>query len=215
MTEDHPSVANENWALEVSDAEPVRGGVLSDEQQQLSRAKHKSGSSTDLETLYRDHAPILKAKLRQVFGNGPPDPDDIAQAAFEKLIQRGSTSDIASIKGYLWRTARNLFFNDKKRQSMRSRHDFEIEQLFFPQRGGESNAEIVLGAKEELRAINIVLQNMPERRRRAFLLHRVEGLSISEVARRLRIARSPADRHIKRAAEDIHICLAKLRADRL
>lgn len=171
-----------------------------------------TGPRTELDCLYREYAPALAAKLRQAFGNGPPDPDDLTQIAFQKLIERGDISDISSVKGFLWATARNLLFNDKRDQGARSRYDFEIENLYFPNRGADATQESVLEAKEELKAINEAFGNMPEKRRLAFILHRIDGLPITEVARRLRIARSPARRHILRAMEDIHVALAQLRA---
>ena len=101
--------------------------------------------------------------------------------------------------------------NANRSRSTRTRYDFEIEHLYFPSRGVNSTPEAVLSANEELQAINEVLRAMPEKRRRAFILHRVEGLSVSEVARRLRLSRSPPDRHIRRAAEDIQMRLSGLR----
>ncbi|MEM0985104.1 MAG: sigma-70 family RNA polymerase sigma factor [Pseudomonadota bacterium] len=171
-----------------------------------------TAAATELDQLYREHAPVLSAKLRQTFGDGPPDPDDLTQQAFQKLIERGDTSDISSLKGFLWCTARNLLFNDKRDRGTRSKFDFEIEHLFFPNRGAESTPESVVGAREELRAINNAFGKMPEKRRLAFILHRIDGLSIAEVARRLHIARSPARRHILRAMEDIQVALADLRS---
>ena len=167
--------------------------------------------SAKVDLLYRDHWTALVSSLRRTFGDGPPDPDDVAQQAFQKLIEREQLSDIRSLKGFLWRTARNLMINAKRSRATRSRYDFEIEHLYFPNRGVNSTPEAVLSANEELRAINDVLRSMPEKRRRAFILHRVEGLSVSEVARRLRLSRSPTDRHIRRAAEDIQMCLSNLR----
>ena len=164
-----------------------------------------------IDRLYRDHWVALVGSLRRTFGDGPPDPDDIAQQAFQKLIERDRLSDIRSIKGFLWRTARNLMINAKRSRSTRTRYDFEIEHLYFPSRGVNSTPEAVLSANEELQAINEVLRAMPEKRRRAFILHRVEGLSVSEVARRLRLSRSPTDRLIRRAAEDIQMRLSGLR----
>ncbi|MEM9741234.1 MAG: sigma-70 family RNA polymerase sigma factor [Pseudomonadota bacterium] len=174
----------------------------------VSRSKE---AASLFDQLYREHASALITMLRKAFGNGPPAPEDLTQQAFEKLMARGDTSDIANVRAFLWRTARNMFLNEQKSQSARSKYDFEVEQLYFPIRGVNLSPDVVLSAQEELKAINQALRNMPERRRRAFLLHRVEGLSVSEVARRLRISRSPADRHITRAAEDIQLCLARLR----
>ena len=163
-----------------------------------------------LKAAYDLHASAITAGLRKTFGDGPPDPEDVTQQAFQRLIERKTLDDIDSIKAFLWRTARNLILNEKKKIAVRSKYDFELEHIFFPSRGDNQSQEAVSSAKEELRAINEVLRRMPERRRRAFILHRIEGLTISETARRLRIARSAADRHILKAASEIQIRLAKL-----
>lgn len=209
MTEDQSlRSASENWSeADGGSLSPSRGPDASD-------ANDNAGHSPEIDShfseLYQEYAPTLTERLRRAFGNGPPDPSDLCQSAFEKLIQRGDISDISNLKGFLWRTARNLFFNDRKWQAMRSSYDFEVEQIYFPLRGDSSTPENVLSVREELNAINRAFEKMPERRRRAFILHRIEGLSVSEVARRLRIARSPTDRHIRRAMEDIQVALSQL-----
>ena len=168
----------------------------------------------DITALYNERAPQLTATLRRMFGNGPPDPEDVTQQAFQKLMERANCADIRDLNAFLWRTARNLFLKEKRKDEVRSRYDFEIEHLFFPQNRGESSPEGVLSAKQELLAINEALRAMPERRRRAFLLHYVEGLSVSEVARRLKIARSPTQRHIQYASQDIEIYLSSKKRGR-
>ena len=185
----------------------------SDRMSDRGRTSRPKDAKAEMAALYRAYADQLSTALRQAFGDGPPDPDDVTQRAFEKLLLRDSGGEITNVRGYLWRTARNLIVNEKRAQAVRARHEFEVEHVFFPRWGGERGAEDVLGAKEELRVINDVLRAMPERRRRAFILHRIEGLSVSEVARRLRISRSPADRHIARAAEEIQARLAELWKD--
>ncbi|MEM6913689.1 MAG: sigma factor-like helix-turn-helix DNA-binding protein, partial [Pseudomonadota bacterium] len=65
----------------------------------------------------------------------------------------------------------------------------------------------IIEAKEQLRAVNEQMLKMPEKRRRALMLHRVDGLSITEVGRRLGISRSTAAQHIARAAADLDLIL--------
>ncbi|MEM8548593.1 MAG: RNA polymerase sigma factor [Pseudomonadota bacterium] len=166
-------------------------------------------SHLDLERAYREHAAPLLARLRKAFGAGPPDPDEIVQQAFERLLERGGIEGINNLRAFLWRTARNLTLNKLSAADVRTRYDYEVEQLYFPLRGDSHDPETVLSVRQELRVINETLRQMPERRRRAFLLHRVEGLSVREVARRLRIGSSPAHRHIERAAADIHVALSE------
>ena len=158
----------------------------------------------ELMALYRDYSPRLSATIRKMYGDGSPDPDDVAQEAFHRVIERGDISTIRNLKAFIWRTARNLVLKDKHLADMRSRHDFEIEQIYFPLKGDDSTPERIISAKEQLKAINDVLCKMPEKRRRAFILHRIEGLSIAEVGRRLGVGRTAAAKHVTRAAAELN-----------
>ncbi len=153
--------------------------------------------------LYEAKERWLSNSLRACFGDGPPDPDDITQLAFTKLLERANLADIRDLKSYLWMTARNLVFKEKRALAVRSRHDFEIEHLYFPLRGDDSTPEGVLMAKDQIARINAALRQMPEKRRRAFVLHRIEGMTMSAVARQLKISRNAAVKHVMRAVEDI------------
>lgn len=153
--------------------------------------------------LYASHGEKVTALLRKHFGEGPPHPEDVTQAAFQKLLERSDLSDIRDLGGFLWQIARNLVLKEKRSMHVRSRYDFEVENLFFPLRGDVLPPERVLSAREELKRINAALRAMPEKRRRAFVLHRIEGLNVSAVARRLQLSRSAANKHIVRAVEDI------------
>ncbi|MEM6677850.1 MAG: sigma-70 family RNA polymerase sigma factor [Pseudomonadota bacterium] len=168
----------------------------------------KRYSSDELEALFRQLAPVITAGLRRAFGNGPPDPEDVTQLAFQKLLERAHHADIRSIHAFVWRTARNLVLKAKRAHRVRSKYDFEVEQIFFPLKGNDQPAERVIIAREQLRSVNAALRAMPETRRRAFLLHKIERLSIADVARRLSIGKTTAHKHIVRAARDIDLRLA-------
>ena len=146
----------------------------------------------------------LSNGLRDRFGNGPPDPDDIAQEAYRRVLERGDLSSIRNLKGFLWRTARNLVLDALKSQNSRSKYDFEIEQIFFPLKSDISSPETVMIAREQLKAINETLRSMPDKRRRALMLYRVDGLTQAEVARRLKISRTSVINHIAAAHAEIN-----------
>lgn len=154
--------------------------------------------------LYESYAAQLSITLRNLYGDGPPDPDDIAQAAFQRVMERGNIGSINNLKAFIWRTARNLVFKAHRASETRTKYDFEIDSLFFPMKSDELTPDRVIIAREQLQAINKVLLQMPAKRRRAFLLHRMNGLTVSAVARRLGVSRSTADEHIVRAAADIN-----------
>lgn len=153
--------------------------------------------------LYASHGEKVTALLRKHFGDGPPHPEDVTQAAFQKLLERSDLSDVRDLGGFLWQIARNLVLKEKRSMQVRTRYDYELENIYFPQRGDVLPPERVLTAREELKRINQALRAMPEKRRRAFVLHRIDGLNVSAVARRLKLSRSAANKHIVRAVEDI------------
>lgn len=161
-------------------------------------------NSTEFTVLYRDYVAELADGIRGRFGDGPPDPDDIAQEAFRKLLERGDVSRIKNLRAYLWRTARNLVLTFKRSAIQRSNYDFEIEHIFFPLTGDASSPETIVVAREQLRAINDLLRAMPEKRRWALLLYRLEGLTLKEIAARFGISRTAVAKHISRAETQIH-----------
>ena len=169
-----------------------------------------SAHNGDIAALYRAHSDNLVAALRKMFGDGPPDPEDVAQQAFIKLMERPDRSDIKDLKAFLWQTARNTFLNSLAEKEARHRHETEFERLCRPSEADPATPAKTLLARRELEAVNEALRRMPDKRRDAFLLHRVEGLPVAAVARRLGIARAPARRHIARAIRDIELYLAGL-----
>ncbi|MEM7098405.1 MAG: sigma-70 family RNA polymerase sigma factor [Pseudomonadota bacterium] len=158
-----------------------------------------------LTNAYKDYAKELVNGIRRTFGAGPPDPEDVAQEAFHKLYERGDIDSIRNLRAFLWRTARNIVLVAKRKADVRAKYDFEIEQLFFSPAGDNSSPERIISAREQLSAINACLRNMPVRRRRAFMLYRVEGLSMEEVGRRLGLSRSGAAKHVARADHEINL----------
>ena len=158
--------------------------------------------------LYKTYAPKLAATLRKMYGDGPPDPDDVAQTAFFKVIERGDIQSINNLKAFLWSTARNILRKEIRSHSVRDRYVVDIEQIFFAPTGDVQSPDRVIEAIQLLSAINIALRAMPKRRRHAFILNRIDGLTVAAVARELGISRTAAANHIARAMADLDACLA-------
>ncbi|MEM0953173.1 MAG: sigma-70 family RNA polymerase sigma factor [Pseudomonadota bacterium] len=163
----------------------------------------------DLNGLYMQSIAPLIALLRKSFGKGPPDPEDIAHQAFQRVLERGGLEDVRNQQAFLWQIARNLTLNEMRSQDVHSRYNYEIEQLYFPDRGDGFDPERVIQAKDQIKRINQLLGTMPERRRRAFLLHRVEGLSLTAVAERLHISRTAASKHVSKAVAELDAVLER------
>lgn len=161
--------------------------------------------ATELDALYESYAPQLSDAVRRTFGDGPPDPDDVTQQAFQKLIERGDYGSISNLKGFIWRTARNIVLSAKRSVTTRSKYDFEIEQIYFAIKDCETTPERILLVREQLELIEKVLLAMPDKTRRAITLHRVEGLSMAEIGRRLGMRRQSVAQHIAKGIAELDV----------
>lgn len=175
-------------------------------------AAKDTGKETQRETawlqrLYDCFAAPLTNGLRRHFGNGPPDPEDMMQQAFQKLIERKDGREIKNIRGFLWRTARNLTLNELRARETRSKYDYELEQLYFTGGWDESTPERVLSMQEQLRQIDAVLRTLPTLQRRCFILHKVEGLSVMNVCERTGLSKTSVYRHIVNTGIEIDLKL--------
>lgn len=189
---------------------PCRSSRTADAEHVVAGLRKHAAARDDqgrISTLYGEYADNLASALRKAYGSGPPDPRDIAQLAFQKVMERGDIADIRDLKAFVWRTARNLIFKDHRAREVRAKYDFEIDCIFYPLNTDDLTPERVLLAKEQLATVNRVLSSMSLKRRRAFLLHRLEQISVSEVAHRLGLSRSTATEHITKAATEIQAAL--------
>ena len=161
----------------------------------------------EIEKLYKRHIGPLARLLRKMFGDGPPEPEDIAHLAFQKLLERQETTPIRNLEAFLWRTARNLFLNEHRAREVRSRYDYELEQLYFAERGSTLEPERVVSARVQIKAIQKIVAQMTAPRRQAFILHHVDGLKAAEVAREMGISRTATVNHLARAFAQIDAAL--------
>ncbi|MEM6682163.1 MAG: sigma factor [Pseudomonadota bacterium] len=80
---------------------------------------------------YVAHFEALSRQINSAFGAGPPDPEDVAQRTFEKLLGRDNLSAIENVKAYLWHIARNTFLTEVRALTRRRKLDFAIEEIFL------------------------------------------------------------------------------------
>lgn len=145
--------------------------------------------------------------LRAAFGSGPPDPEDVAQSAFEKMLSHRRLSDIRDLEGYLWRVAQNVIVSERRSRHAAEARDRAYSDSFFAGDGYLLTPERVLASREQLDVASEALAKMPDQRRRAFELVRIEGLSHGAAASKLGISRPAVTKHVTRATTDLYSAL--------
>lgn len=177
---------------------------------QLDNSKVTSGPYPQLESndrviqFYKDHFRQFVAELRSAFGSGPPDPEDVAQQAFEKLLRHDDpSSPIRNVKAYIWQVARNIIISDLRRQQTTRQRDQDYSAHHFDDGGYLLSPERVLESRQQIKRAELKLAAMPPQRRKAFVLVRFENMTQLEAARQLGISRPAVTKHIAKATKEL------------
>jgi RNA polymerase sigma-70 factor (ECF subfamily) len=146
---------------------------------------------TDFEELYRRHAPEVLRFALYLSGNRS-DAEDITSETFVRAWTSSGTIRAATVEGYLFTIARNLFLQSLRG---RSRHVEIPESLPDPGSGPEE-----LSARDsEVAAALRALQRLPEIDRTALLMRAAHDMSYEEIARALQISLASVKVRIHRA----------------
>jgi RNA polymerase sigma-70 factor (ECF subfamily) len=154
-----------------------------------------------LESLYGVHRADLRRFLIARTGDAA-EADDVLQELWLKARQVPA-GPIDNGKAYLYRMAQNLVVDrlrEKQRRMARERRwndqttDFVAAGVEPADRSQSAEDEIL--AREGAAILVSAISNLPEGARKAFELHKLEGLSHAEVARRLGISRSGVEKHM-------------------
>jgi len=129
---------------------------------------------------------------------GRADASDIVQDAFLKL-QRASTDQvIENPRSYLFRVADNLALDHIRRQTVRARH-FHPDDTIHLAASDEPSPERIVDYRQRLARLQQAIAALPAKQREAFLMHKIDGLSHSEVAQTMGISRSAVEKLITKA----------------
>ncbi|MEL6363703.1 MAG: sigma-70 family RNA polymerase sigma factor [Pseudomonadota bacterium] len=122
----------------------------------------------------------LTARLRRVYGDGPPEPEDLAQAAVEKLAGR-ATGDIENVDAYLFRTAVNMGLNQIERARVARRYaEFVLTGAHAPV-VEETTPEDVYSGRERLERLKRALNTLTPKQRTIVARSRLRGETYAEI----------------------------------
>jgi RNA polymerase sigma-70 factor (ECF subfamily) len=154
---------------------------------------------TDFTALYRKYAPDVFRFALYLSGERS-EAEDITAETFVRVWTAPERIEMATVKGYLFTIARNLFLQGRRKSSRQVDLDPEI-------RDTEASPEVRAGRKAELRAVLTEVRKLPEVDRAALLLRAFEGMPYEEIARALHISLAAAKVKVHRA----RLALAGLR----
>jgi len=134
-----------------------------------------------LNHLFRQHYGELVGRLRKLYGAGPPEPEDIAQAAFSKLAGLEEVRRIRSPRAFLFRTAINLALNSNDK--VRRGRNFVRNSLNgnISPNVEEISPETVLMGKQDLERVACAIRRLTPKQREILLRTRFRGQTYAEI----------------------------------
>ena len=156
-----------------------------------------------LTRLYRDHYGQLCARLRRLFGNGPPDPEDAAQMAFTKLSEIPDLSHIQQPRAFLFRTAINLSLNAIDRIRVARRFaERELSAANAPI-VEENTPEDVFSMRQRLERTQSAFARLTDKQKEILIRSRIKGETYADITRATGWSQTDISRQLKAALKAI------------
>jgi RNA polymerase sigma factor (sigma-70 family) len=173
-------------------------------------ARALTGESHDvlMARLYLEHNQAL-VRFLMTRVDSEQEAQDVAHEAYVRMLQLDTQGAVSYLSAYLFRTAANIAI-DRIRRGRRG----QLVQRSLTQDAGIDRASVLgappdrqLASRQELELIARYAEELPPKCRQAFYLHRIEDMSLDEIASQLGVTKRMVHHYLMRAM--VH-CRARL-----
>lgn len=153
---------------------------------------------------FKENFPKAKAFARKIL-KSEDDAEDVAQDIFVKLWDRPDLwIDRDKWESYLFSMLKNHIYNILSHRSVELHYlEDEAEKIRLSSLNIEEDTADKLYAKEISLLLKMAVEQMPEQRRKVFLLSRYKGLTNREIADKLQLSVRTVERHLYLALQDL------------
>lgn len=149
----------------------------------------------ELLAAYAELRQFLLRRLRNA-----EDAADVAQSSFERVYAHALAGPVSSPRALLFHTARNICIDHARHHAV-TRAWLEEHSALNADDAAPS-VEHIVAHRQLVERVLECLQQLPTRRREAFILFRAYGYSRREIAARLEITEAAVAKHVVRATLD-------------
>lgn len=152
--------------------------------------------------IYANHQPWLLNWLRQKTGCSY-NAEDLSHDTFIRML----SADVLALReprAYLLVIANRLLINRYRRSALE--RDALEQVAMLCANCDEKSPLDVLSARQLLRlVIEVLMHELPERHRSAFVMARVDGLCYREIAAKLTVSESSVKQYLSKALQQLHL----------
>lgn len=157
-----------------------------------------------IDRLYRQHWRPLCARLRRVFGNGPPDPEDLAQTAFQRLIEHDALDAIRNPGGFLFTVAVNKG-RDGQRHIVRTERLLKEEGILLRQDEMDQITPLnVFESRETLSAMAAAIGRLTPKQQEILARSRLKGETFDAIQAATGWSKADISRQLAAAVKALH-----------
>lgn len=160
-----------------------------------SPAETSDAHRIQIERLFREHNEALLRFLALRLGS-QQEAKEVAQEAYVRLLKLEEPGAVSFLRTFLFTVAANLATD---RMRTRMRRPQEVEALFEEFRCTPTSPEQQVADQQELRLVRGLVNELPPKCRRIFLLHRISGMSTTAIAAQMHLSERMVRHHIQRA----------------
>jgi RNA polymerase sigma factor (sigma-70 family) len=153
----------------------------------------------EVERLFREHNSALLRFIRAKVGS-EHEAREIAQEAYVHLLRLDHPEAIGFLRAFLFKTAANLAV-DRLRQRSRRSHVTALSDV--DSAAFELSPERQLAGEQTIALLGVAVRELPPRCQMAFLMHKVHGVAMGDIAQHMGIGKCMVRRYIARALEHL------------
>lgn len=171
----------------------------------VSAADAPAGGANPLEShdalmarLYREHNHALVRFLKTRV-DSEQEAQDVAHEAYVRMLQLDTHGAVSYLSAYLFRTAANIAI-DRVRRGNRGQL---VHRFLAQDASGDAGRAVApdqqLATQQELEIIACALEELPPKCRQAFYLHRMQDMSLDQIAGELGVTKRMVHHYLLRA----------------
>ena len=173
----------------------------------------RRGDESAFEDMFRAYYPQL-CRFAAEYVDSESHARDLVQDVFLRIWDRRADWMVRrSLKAYLYQAVRNRALNHVRQQD--TRHDIEDDLEYTTDRTEPRTAADACHENRLSKEANEAIDDLPERRRMAFLLHRRHGFTYKEIASIMDITPKTVENQIGRALKSLRETLDPLFTQKL
>lgn len=160
------------------------------------RGDRGPGHAELIERLFREHNEAL-IRFLALRLRSQQEAREVAQEAYVRLLNLDRPGAVSFLRAFLFKTAANLAV-DRIRREQTARNATQTGVL-LDGLGGPPTPEQFAASADEIRLLERLLEELPPKCRRAFLLYRVHGLDFDEIAAQMGLGERMVRTYVARA----------------